>query len=290
MKRTQLTTVQAALTLALILLVATFFVSNASAQQRMMTLQAPDGSATIAAPGGWQVVNGGEGAISITNGDAIISRACIAGFTVSPHPYMPQELVLPYGRIEQVGPAAFQRLAMVLSRTTGVRQTLDRVLATYKFPNSNSAMFVIEMTIGGKKKRGYATAIATPTGGPIWLFTYSVIVANTETMSNQTTELMKIAATHKINPQLLAVRAQNAADTMSETTQIIQDVIDNRNRVQDRALDNFTEYLRDEGFYRNVETNEVFHTYGANGMKVNLYDNDGNLAFVRVRRDGSAYQ
>jgi len=259
----------------------------AAPEVKLQRTRLPDGSGAISVPPGWNVnaVNAmvdvvgaeGEGHFGLwtpvyTPAGAAAMRRLGVGTGIVP--------VCDYSDPE----SAVKTLAGGMAAASGVtwkyKKRVDAAPAP-GFPGKAAYLvFDADLTKDGKTTtvRTLALVDMMPTSPPNqWTFYASWVCCPADKFDKELPTLLKVWKSWKTDDAVFQARLQKAVESMRETACIIQDVIAYRQHIMDRALDDWSEYMRGTSQLYDVEYDQLYEVpyYHVDRMVDRLNDHEG---------------
>jgi hypothetical protein len=215
----------------------------------------PDGSGTIAVPAGWQV-NAANGAADV-HGPGMVGG--VFGLSCTVLTPAGADAIRRTG-VEPSGSPIAKRSdpASVLQATSpafyaaqGVGWKWKELLGETKadLPLLGDARFLLydaDYTVGGKTTtvRSLAFVYVMPDVGGQYGLYISAVAAPADEFAQRLPTLLAVWKSWKTDDKVFQARLAHAAQTMKETARMAQAVVAERQRVMDRAMDDWSEVIR----------------------------------------------
>lgn len=225
----------------------------AAPEVKFQRTRLPDGSGAISLPEGWNV-------------NAVNSMVDVAGPEGEGHFGLWTPVYTPAGAdaLRRLGvdpgivpvcdysdpESAVKVIGRALAAGSGVewhyKKRIDAAPAPGFIGKAAYLVFDSEATKDGKtvKVRTLALVDMMPTSADQWVFYASWVSCPADSFDRNLPTLLKIWKSWKTDDAVFQQRLQKAVESMKATAQIIQDVNDYRQHVMDRALDDWSEYMR----------------------------------------------
>ncbi len=215
----------------------------------MQDTRLPDGSGNIKLPPGWIITSANQGAVEAhgPNGEALVlgvalSIAVPSGFGNGP-------FVLPYMAPEQAIVAITPSLNYSAQQSGGPTHDNVRVLESQRTDYAGGqAAFLVwqsDAIAGGRRtpETAFGLVISAPVGPGAWMLYLSGALAPRDRFAQAFPLMLQSWQSWKINDRVFAERLRRTAETMRQTTEILQSANKTQQKTFDKANAAWDEYL-----------------------------------------------
>lgn len=247
----------------------------------------PDDSGAISVPEGWNV-NAVNSMVDVTgpNGEEghfglwtpVYTRAGAAAMWqlgVDPRGIPICDYTDPESALKVVG-ASFMRAQGFEWR---FKKRIDQADAPGFIGKAKYLVYDSEISKGGKTVTGRSLVLIDmlPTGPDQWAFYISGVGCRAEDFDRELPTLLNVWKSWKTDDQVFQKRLQAAAESMKATARIIQDANDYRQHVVDRAMDDWSEYIRGTSQVHDAQYDKLYEVpyYNLDNMLDRLNEHEG---------------